>query len=69
VESTLCETVLTGVQDEYISFRATSERVAEAKDGEMARVLGSNAALRDQLASLQVKLVHSQLTSMMIIFC
>lgn len=49
---------LSCIQDEYISFRATSERVAEAKDGEMSRLLDTNAALREQLAHVQVKLVR-----------
>jgi hypothetical protein len=38
------------VQEEFDSYRATAEAVAEAKDAELSMALEGNAALREQLA-------------------
>ncbi len=38
------------LQEEFESYRATAEAVAEAKDAELAKALEGNAALRQQLA-------------------
>ena len=37
------------LQEEFAAFRDTAERIAEAKDAELDRVLGLNAGLRDEL--------------------
>ena len=42
-----------------MTFRETAEKVAEAKDGELERVLSINASLRDEITVLQSHQVHS----------
>ena len=61
-EDQLCQQLTIHIEgsksDKFLSqcemwCRATASSVAEAKDAELERVLGSNARLRQDLASLQ----------------
>lgn len=47
------------MQEEFAAFRDTAEKVAEAKDGELERVLSINASLRDEITVLQSTQVSS----------
>ena len=43
-----------------MAVRADAEAVAGAKDGELARLLAANAALRDELAAARARAEPSQ---------